>query len=135
MVGVDEENGDDVGGPFTKHNIHAPLGVTGNTRSRIEVPKEFLKRTLIKDEVIVGQYDFYYTKKRMHVTDIILYSVYTGGMFFMAYLAYKLYHFIRSLVCCFILTVNLLIIHFSISYICTLYPYFMTNNLRLLYNI
>ena len=46
------------------------LGVTRTVRRRIEVPKEVLDRLLLEEEKVIGEYDYYYNKKRLHATDV-----------------------------------------------------------------
>ena len=49
------------------------LGITKTVRRRMEVPKEVLDRILLEGEEVIGQYDYYFIKKRMHLSDVSIY--------------------------------------------------------------
>jgi len=51
------------------------LGVTKTVRKRIEVPREWLERTLLEGEEVIGQYDYFYSKKGMYLTDVSIFRI------------------------------------------------------------
>lgn len=51
------------------------IGITKTVRRRMEVPKEVLDRILLEGEEVIGQYDYFFIKKRMHLSDVSIHYV------------------------------------------------------------
>lgn len=45
-------------------------GLTKPVRKRVEVPNEFLTRSLQAGETVIGEYDYFYMDKQMYSSDV-----------------------------------------------------------------
>jgi hypothetical protein len=96
--GMDEYQ-DDVGGG-EKDNMSLPGGLTKIIRSRVEVPKQLLERTLMQGEEVTGQFDFYYLEKKMDRQVKLALNCMTLGMFSFFLTLLAIYRYVRDHLCC-----------------------------------
>jgi hypothetical protein len=92
------KRGDDSWG-YKKGNLPNSVEFTNTTRTRLEVPKEMLSRLLMKDEIVVAEFDAYEVNRHFSNKQIILYSIFTCGIFAVYY--FVIVPLLYYLLCCF----------------------------------
>lgn len=94
-----EDYQDEIGGG-EKENMSLPGGLTKIIRSRVEVPKQLLERTLMQGEEVTGQFDFFYLENKMDRQLKLALNCMTLGLFSFILTLLAIYRYVRDHLCC-----------------------------------